>query len=250
MLPVAEQFGVLTAGHLARAVALVEGRILRRDRAGRLPEPAQPFHAERLGPVQREGTLHLVPESHVGPRRRELPRERGVVEVEPRGSASRWGSVRRRGEREVELRHTDARSPRLQYGRAHQHMTEVVRRVVALERIGDDVVDTMAVVLIRPHRGRDHGVERAVGETPEERTRRGVRGRQHPSRRAEPRAAGRPGAVGQHEDDRTGNLQPTVQAQLVAGVGDDQRRPNAREAHGGGTHSGLLATGFSIARIQ
>ena len=249
MLPVAEQFGVLTAGHLARAVALVEGRILRRDRAGRLPEPAQPLHAEPLGSVQREGTLHLVPESHVRPRRGELPRERGVVEVEPRGSASRWGSVRRRGEREVELRHTDARSPRLQYGRAHQHMTEVVRRVVALERIGDDVVDTMAedrrrelvdqTKCERRVARHDHGVERAVGETPEERTRRGVRGRQHPSRRAEPRAAGRPGAVGQHEDDRTGNLQPTVQAQLVAW-----------EAHGGGTHSGLLATGFSIARIQ
>lgn len=121
-----------------------------------------------------------------------------------------------------------------------------MRRVVSLGRVRDDVVGVIERVgegtRERPEErdlAVEHGrIELAIAEAPEDLARHGARALDDACRRRQPRRPAAPGAVGQHEDARARLLEPSVHAQLVAGVRDHQHRTPPGERDGGATSNG------------
>jgi hypothetical protein len=192
--------------------------------------PAQCIHADL-----RDQAVDLARERSARVSGGELPRQGFVIELEAKASVPRSLG-------DGVLAESDASSAEefhpLDRQRDHDR-AEVVRRVVPLERVGHNGADSLRHELVRQLQCRGHdrldltAKHQPVDLTIGERSHHGAHfrsGRRDDAARRVDSRLPRPGAVREDEDRRPCQLQPVMQAELMAGMRDDKGR--WREDHG------------------
>ena len=194
--------------------------------------PAQGLDAERLLSVAGERAVDLVRHRRVRPGGGELPGEGLVVELQAHHHVSR--ALAGSGfEGKGEVLDREAAAGGTPGDRVRQEPRHVVGRVEALRRVGRQdphalprrrLGDLLEELHERPVVAPEEGsVQLPVLDPPEHGPGTRPRRRQKPAGRLGARLLPAAGAVGEHVHERPLALDPPVDAELVAGVGDEER---------------------------
>jgi hypothetical protein len=185
--------------------------------------------------VAHEGPLDLVRHFGIGPRRRQLAVQRAILQLQPQdsGASVRRECVRAAFQEEiVAVDRPPGPAAGQRDGRVGQQAADIVAGVEPLDGVGghplhapfDEGIGELAG---QPRQDldpsfQDHLVQLAVAEPAEHGARPGTGAAQGLRGRRDTGLPGAPRAVGQHEDLRPLAFEPTIDAELVAGMRDHQ----------------------------